>query len=476
MTIAKALTTYVLNDLKVQVNGNLLREYTFSYNQGGPQTITDSYSGQPESVAGYLTLTKIAQLGTQGTALNAPTTTMSYIEQPQHYLDIWTGHDALPVPGTNCGPSWTPQDSAVTGLPCFRWEQSYNSYYLSSLDNGIGWHANFTCDGKQTRTNLCGSADDRNWSRVLLTKRVEQTNGVSSTWSYQYYLQGLTDKPCGNCVWGTTWGNQNDADTADYYNGQFTSYASAQVTNPDGSSQVDDFASTPGWGLATSGITCYESSCNVAPYWNEDPGAAGNLKTEEDFDAKNQKVSYHYDTTVASGGYGQWLLSTTDANGQTTTYTYDVLGRLTSIIEPGDTQNLPTTSYTYTNTCGVGTTTPCLELDTTMRVTSGSATITTTRQWFDGMGRLVETQSPGPNEFSKVPAIGSLLVTYTLYDSMVRATTTSLPYAIANRATGYGTPDLTQARTVTSYDSLGRATSSVSYGLGSMILSESTIR
>jgi YD repeat-containing protein len=165
--------------------------------------------------------------------------------------------------------------------------------------------------------------------------------------------------------------------------------------------------------------------------------------------ARNQAVHYRYDTTVPDGGYGQWLLSTTDANGQVTDYTYDVLGRLTSIIEPGDTQSLPTTSYTYTNTCSAGTTVPCLELDTTTRVTSGSATTSTTRQWFDGMGRLVETQAPGPNQFSKVPAVGSLLVTYTIYDTMGRATTTSLPYAIAASATtGYANPDLTQARSV----------------------------
>ena len=190
--------------------------------------------------------------------------------------------------------------------------------------------------------------------------------------------------------------------------------------------------------------------------------------------AKNQAVNYHY-STAASSGYGQWMLSTTDANGQTTNYTYDVLGRLTSVIEPGDTLSQPTTRYAYSNTCAAGTTSPCLELDTTTRVTSGSATTTTTRQWFDGMGRLVQTQSPGPNQFSKVPAIGSLLVTYTLYDNMGRATTTSLPYAIATSATtGYATPDLTQARTVTTYDSLGRPTSSVSYGLGSVILSEAT--
>ena len=734
LPIANAVNTYVLNDLKVQINGNILREYVFSYHQGGPQTITDTYSGQQESAAGSLNLTKIVQLGTNGTALNAPVTTMSYTEQTQHYIDIWTGHDA-----TTCDTTWTPQDPSASSLPCFRGEHSYNSYYLSTIDNGMGWHATmtwqeghsnthgvdsgagnnpFTCDGSQTRTNLCGEADDRNWSRILLTKRVEQTNGVSSTWLYQYYLQGLSDKPCSNCVWGTTWGNQNDADDADYYNGQFTSYASAEVTNPDNSYQIDYFASTTGWGLASSGITCYESSCNVAPYWNEDPGAAGKLKTEEDFsasgalmqvtnntytmncpptdvagslnaagspydpgsgylfseldhnnpvvvcdprvsqqdtyqvdgvtdlssyqsdarvvhktvttsydgddhgvsaydygnvnsvtttgndvagqqfvqantyypndnlgtnryltdlpafvkdldgsgtyygctayvydgnssaphppatpaitqqlgylnqsggcvpptvttqhtydssgnpitaidgdghtgctsgsgsysacasydgfdthlvqalNAKNQKVSYRYDTTQPEGGYGQWLLSTTDANGQITSSTYDVLGRLTSEIAPGDTQNLPTTSYTYTNTCTAGTTTPCLELDTTTRITSGGTATTTSKAWYDGMGRLVETQTPGPNQYSKVPAVGSLLVTYTIYDRMGRATTQSLPYAIAtSMTTGYATADLTQARTVTTYDSLGRTTSTTSYGTGSVILTKGT--
>ncbi len=134
--------------------------------------------------------------------------------------------------------------------------------------------------------------------------------------------------------------------------------------------------------------------------------------------AKNQPVTSRYSTALASTGYGQWLMGTTNANGQTTTYGYDTLGRLTSIVQPGDSQADPTTSYTYINTCTSGATAPCLELDTTTRVTSGSNTATTTKQWYDGMGRLVETQSPGPNQFSKLPATGSMLVTYTIYDNM----------------------------------------------------------
>ncbi len=70
--------------------------------------------------------------------------------------------------------------------------------------------------------------------------------------------------------------------------------------------------------------------------------------------AKNQSVTYLYSTALASTGYGQWLMGTTDANGQTTTYGYDTLGRLTSIVQPGDSQAEPTTSYTYINTCTPG--------------------------------------------------------------------------------------------------------------------------
>ncbi len=87
LPIANAENTYVLNDIKVQINGNLLREYRLSYDQGGPQTIIDPYSGLNESAAGYLNLAKIEQLDINGHLLNAPVTTMSYTEVPQHYID-----------------------------------------------------------------------------------------------------------------------------------------------------------------------------------------------------------------------------------------------------------------------------------------------------------------------------------------------------------------------------------------------------
>ncbi|GCE23180.1 hypothetical protein KDK_69800 [Dictyobacter kobayashii] len=184
------------------------------------------------------------------------------------------------------------------------------------------------------------------------------------------------------------------------------------------------------------------------------------------YNAKNQLVQADYNSTAA-GGYGQWLMATKDANGQSTAYQYDVLGRLTAVAAPDDTLTSPTTTYTYKNTCSQGSTAPCLELDTTTRIVSGGTQTVTTQQWYDGQGRLIETKAPGPNLWSKVPKISSTLITYTIYDydSTGRARITkSLPYAIsALSGTGYIAPNLAQARTVTIYDGLGRPLGSVTY-------------
>jgi hypothetical protein len=72
------------------------------------------------------------------------------------------------------------------------------------------------------------------------------------------------------------WDNINDGDYAYYYNYSFTSFASAQVIQPDNSYQIHYYASSNGIGVADSGITCYATvPCKVAPYSDVDPGVAG---------------------------------------------------------------------------------------------------------------------------------------------------------------------------------------------------------
>ncbi len=751
LPVPKVLNTFALKDLKVEVQGNLLREYVFYYDQNKPQTITDPVSGQSESISGYLILTKIVQEGTNGNTVASPSAppvvNLSYISRNEHYEDLYR----LATPTNNCSPAgWSPKDGNGN---CYLWSRTYSTYFLSTIDNGRGWHENIswvearnntqgvdsgaindptTCNGQETSTNKCGRADDQSWSRIVVKQIDAYTTSSttpSSTWQYQYYLQqnlpaNFPGTACSSCHQGFSWGNQNDADYADYYNGQFMSFYQVEVTQPDGSYQLHTYAGTPGWGLADSSITCYlpaPQTCSVASYFNDtsssvlaatlsgheqeeddydssgkllqvqswiyahncpptgvansansggsssDPGgsqliseldennpvvvcdprvthedlylvdgvtdingylsdarvvhkhidyqhdtddqgvsaydygnttniaisgndlgstdfithqtfyphddisggiyltdlpaivqtqdgtnsqsgtpvacsqyiyganssvttsptlpgatqaqaytvvgsngctgsanlittkasydASGNPITTIDGDnhlgctsgsntystcatydslavhivkvvnANNQTITSSYDSS-ASGGFGEWLTSQTDVNGQVTSYQYDVLGRLTAVIRPGDSSSSPTITYTYINTCSNGGTGPCIELDTAVRYTVGGPT-STTQQWFDGWGHLVETQTPGPSS-------GKAILTYTVYDGMGRPITRSLPYSVAS-GQGYLAPDLTKARTVTSYDGLGRSLGSVTYSDATTIVLESSL-
>ncbi len=249
------------------MNGNLLREYQFSYQQGHSHTIDqEPATGKAESIAGFFDLTKIDEVGTNGTALNAPEINISYSTQHEHYADT----AMLATPTTNCSPSgWSPKNGSGQ---CYLWSRTYYTDYISTLDNGRGWHENVswvegrnnthgvdsgainnatTCDGQETSSNRCGRADDQNWSRMAVQSRSAVSNGVTSSWSYDYYIRmNWPAPPCSDCNQGYDWGNQNDGDFADYYNGQFLSYSKVVVTAPDTSQQIHRYASSEGWGLA----------------------------------------------------------------------------------------------------------------------------------------------------------------------------------------------------------------------------------
>jgi RHS repeat-associated protein len=726
--VPKVLNSYALLNAQVQVNGNVLREYLFKYEQTRPQDITDPATGKTESISGYLDLGEIDQHGTTNTTLNAPVITIDYTSKPEHYSDT----SFLATPTTNCSPSgWSPKNGSGQ---CYLWSRTFSTRYISTLDNGRGWHENVsweegrnnthgvdsgainnatTCDGQETSTNLCGRADDENWSHMAVGSRSAVSNGVTSTWSYTYYIRmNWPAPPCSDCNQGYDWGNQNDGDYADYYNGQFLGFSKVVVIAPDNSQQVHRYASSEGWGLALSTISCAgPNPCHLAPYWDSSNIEAGKDQEEDDYDttgallfvylwgytdncpppgvphsghsggtgsdpggtqlsseldennpvvvcdprvtsentyqvdgvtdingyqsdsrvvtrhiayshdtddqgvshydygntnnidvsgndlggnhfvthytmyphddlgnniylvnlpaitqtqdgsgnpvscgqfvygantnattapnvpdvtqqqdhtvagssgcgdstnlitvkhgydasgnlinsidgnnnqgcpsssptysvcagydsfaihpasitnAKNQTTTYGY-TTTAAGGFGQWLTSTTDVNGQTTSYQYDILGRLTALVRPGDSSGSPTVSYTYINNCSNGSTSPCIELDTATRVTVGGPT-TTQKQWYDGWGHLVETQTPSPTS-------GSTIVSYSIYDNMGRETTKSLPYSITTPS-GYITPDQTKARSVTSYDGLGRPLGSITYSNATTIVLESSL-
>ena len=171
--------------------------------------------------------------------------------------------------------------------------------------------------------------------------------------------------------------------------------------------------------------------------------------------ALNQANTSTY-SNAADGGWGQWLISSTDANNATTTTHYDYFGRTTGIAQPGETSGLVTQGMTYVNWCsGTAAQTPCVEEDTSQRL--DSTTQVTTRSFYDGQHRLVETRSPAPN--------GQDVVSYTFYDISGHANAQSVKYFVTAYTGGagaaaYSIPDSTVATSTSTYDGLGRTLTS----------------
>jgi RHS repeat-associated protein len=165
---------------------------------------------------------------------------------------------------------------------------------------------------------------------------------------------------------------------------------------------------------------------------------------------------YHLDDLdgmkSASSGLGLWPASTTDANGQTTSYTYDALGREIARTLPGEGGGLTTVDTAYTVWCsGTAAQAPCVEVDKTQRL-NGTTTVTA-RAFYDGLGHLVETRTPGSG--------GQDVVRYSFYDKAARLAFQSVPYLVsaytgAPGSAAFSVPDSTQAGTSYTYDALGR--------------------
>ncbi len=415
----EVMNTFVLNDIQVQINTsgtwNTLRDYQLSYEQSGPSTITDPVTGKQLSTAGMLDMTQIQEVGTDGTTAYPPTV-MSYATQTEYYED----GSFYPYSTTFCGPSW---NTGGNGGTCDLWSQSYNnnSRYLSSISNGeglqqtISWvnarnntHGSaqpanpFYCDANQTGYP-CNSADDQAWSRIVVAQRDDIVDRITQAGQggtqtitpidtqevYSYLLTyPLAAQECTDCTAGMYWGNQNDGDYLDYYEGKFMGFAQASITHPDGSVEIHKYYTTQGWGVYdTSKVTSCPSTlppinttCHASPWWNLNNAAHGleyqafYLGTDGTTLLKQTTANYQavcpasgitatptYSYTWNGNGYtfGPWdgmLVSELDhnnpvadcdvqltqrvtymqdgsSNGATDTeaYTYDTLGRVTQV-------------------------------------------------------------------------------------------------------------------------------------------------
>jgi hypothetical protein len=283
-----------------------------------------------------------------GTSL--PALTFSYTSLTEHYED-----DAYhPNPSTNCGPSWN-------SSACLLWSQSYagNSRYLATADNGQGLHQVFNwaegrnnthgvngggtnalnplyCDGKEGQGYPCSQADDQNWSHAVLTQEQDsvirssqngqggqQTNTtITSTTSYSYQLTPFSANPCSDCLQGMYWGNQNDADYLDFYNGKFMGFNQTTVTNPDGSVEVHQYFGGLGWGIYdTSQVTCYSiNPCHNDAWWTGVNALHGHEYATYAFDTNGttllkKTVNWYAWTCPPSGASGSGSTSYGNFNG-----------------------------------------------------------------------------------------------------------------------------------------------------------------
>jgi RHS repeat-associated protein len=158
--------------------------------------------------------------------------------------------------------------------------------------------------------------------------------------------------------------------------------------------------------------------------------------------------------------------SITDTNNEVTSYTYDKFGRLIKLIRPGDSPASPTIQYTYfddpTYTGGAIFVSPLL-IETAYK----SLLQENVRQFYDGLGRLVQEQSRRAEVRYSDDSFGQrdVLTTYA-YDARGLLTCQSMPYDVApyvsNGQTPYRNDVCTSyAHTANSYDMLGRVVKTI---------------
>lgn len=172
--------------------------------------------------------------------------------------------------------------------------------------------------------------------------------------------------------------------------------------------------------------------------------------------AQSSTTTYQSPTSAtASFGFGLWPVTSTDGNNQTTSYSYDGLGRPTTTVLPGDSSANPTIAYAYTTWCsGSAAQAPCTEVDQTQRL--NATTTVTDRAFYDGWGHLVETRVPAPNNQD--------VVRFSFFDKSNRQAFQSISYFVGAYTGGpgssaYSIPDTSQPGTSYTYDGLGRVTS-----------------
>jgi YD repeat-containing protein len=153
-------------------------------------------------------------------------------------------------------------------------------------------------------------------------------------------------------------------------------------------------------------------------------------------------------------------------NGTDTSYQYDAFGRLTKLVQPGDSFGDPTRETLYLEGEEMDWQNGPRALVVTWHKVADDIPEPWTRKYYDGLGRLVQTQGPAEDWVDEGggQSGGHDIVQYTLYDALGRVAKESLPFEVEAydlhgdpAYTSYVTPT-NEAGTTYVYDALGRTT------------------
>jgi RHS repeat-associated protein len=177
-----------------------------------------------------------------------------------------------------------------------------------------------------------------------------------------------------------------------------------------------------GGGGTLGGTACADDGVHTYPLWSKNP--------------LNQTTTLTYDYNLGVP------LTETDPNGNPTAAQYDIFGRMTRLIRPGDDSTNPTMRITYNDTVQP------FRIDLEQRMQD--STYQVFRKYYDGMGRLLQDRVWN----AEVNGQNLLIVVNFAYDAHGRVTKQTAPFTLPI-GTVYS-EDFSHPYTSTTYDSLGR--------------------
>jgi RHS repeat-associated protein len=186
------------------------------------------------------------------------------------------------------------------------------------------------------------------------------------------------------------------------------------------------------YGSANQPAGCADDGYHTYALWEKNP--------------LNQQTTWDYNGVISPGsaykGYAIAApVSETDANGIITVAEYDLLGRMTKIIRPGDSSASPTLTFAYYDAASPFYTQATQKID--------ASTSFVLRKYYDGLGRMVQTRVVG----AKIGTLTKDIKVDTYYNAYNQIVKQSAPYDVL-QSEGFGRSG--GFTTTSAYDALGR--------------------